>query len=382
MKAVRHWLQPGRLPLSGWRRWGASLLAVVALLLLLVLGRGLFQDRADTPLFRVVVNGEPLVLDAETRAEFGRDLERLAAGLQDDVTAAMRPWVDERLETAFAPLEAAVPGYLDWYYSLTGSYLRLGMAVAGDLDEWLEAQLHERLVAASRVEQALVELEADYPRRLARVQRETMQGVAQRLHEAYQPRQAASVAAGQRPVHAHDLDLALQQALHDGLDAPRWGTASLGGAGIGLLAGRALAQRLGAGAAMQGSRLAVRGLVARLGANAARSLATGGAAAAATAPAGPGAMLIGAATTTVALAGVAGSEYALLKAQEALLRPTMQSRLLDEIAEARQEVGRTLDDVAMASTAALAARMTHHAGRAEGGAPAPEAYRIIERVSS
>ncbi|WP_416137298.1 hypothetical protein ACM26W_12395 [Halomonas sp. HK25] len=151
MKAVRHRLQPARLPLSVWRCWVASLLAIVALLLL-DLGRGLLQDRVDTSLLRVVVNGEPLVLDAETRAEFGRDLEHHTAGLQDDVAAAMRPWLDERLEAAFTPLEAAVPGYLDWYYLLTGNYLRLGMAVAGDQRRGLRPGLRDliRYPALSR----------------------------------------------------------------------------------------------------------------------------------------------------------------------------------------------------------------------------------------
>ncbi|PMR67712.1 hypothetical protein [Halomonas heilongjiangensis] len=364
-------------PVCGWRRWAASLLAVMALMLLLDHGHRLLQGRAEAPLFRVVVNGESLLLDAETHAEFGRDLDRLTARWQENVVASMQPWVDERLEAAFAPLEAAVPGYLDWYYSLAGSYLRLGMAVAGELDDWLDAQLHERLVAASGVEEALAELEADYPQQLARMQQERMQGVVQRLHEAYEPRQATPAAEGERPVQALDLDLALGQALHDGLDVSRWGTATLGGAGVGLVAGRALAQRLGAGAAVQGSRVVVRGLVARLGVNTARSLATGGMAAAAASPSGPGAMVIGTATTAIALAGFVGSEYALLKAQEALHRPAMQAQLLDEIDQARQETGRALDDLTVASVATLAARATHHAGRAEAGAQAPEAYRIF-----
>lgn len=364
---------------SGWRGWVASLLVVVVLMLLLDLGHRLLQGRAETQLFRVVVNGESLLLDAETHAELGRDLDRLTAQLQQDVAAGMQPWVDKRLEAAFAPLEAAVPGYLDWYYSLAGSYLRLGMAVAGELDDWLDAQRHERLVAASGVEQALAELEAEYPQRLARVQEGLMQGAAQRLHREYAPRQATPAEAGEGPVHALDLDLVLQRALHDSLDATRWGTATLGGAGIGLVAGRALAQRLGAGTALQGSRMAMRSLLARLGANTARSLASGGAAAAATSPSGPGAMLIGTATAAVSLAGFVGSEYALLNAQEALYRPAMETQLLDEIVQARQELSRSLERVTANSTATLASRMTHHAGRAEAGAQMPEEYRIFGR---
>lgn len=362
---------------SGWRGWVASLLAVMALMLLLDLGHRLLQGRTEAPLFRVVVNGESLLLDADTHAEFGRDLDRLTARLQQDVAAGMQPWVDERLEAAFAPLEAAVPGYLDWYYSLSGSYLRLGMAVAGELDDWLDAQRHERLVAASGVEEALAELEAEYPQRLAQMQQERMQGAAQRLLREYAPRQAASAEKGEGPVHALDLDLVLQRALHDSLDAARWGTATLGGAGIGLVVRRALAQRLGAGAAVQGSRAAMRSLLARLGTNTARSLVSGGAAAAATSPTGPGAMVIGTATTAVALAGFVGSEYALLKTQEALYRPAMEIQLLDEIVQARQELSRSLERVTVNSTATLASRMTHHAGRAEAGAQTPEEYRIF-----
>ncbi|MDI5987109.1 hypothetical protein QLQ85_20180 [Halomonas sp. M4R5S39] len=363
--------------MSGWRGWVASLLAVMALMLLLDLGHRLLQGRTEAPLFRVVVNGESLLLDAETHAEFGRDLDRLTARLQQDVAAGMQPWVDERLEAAFATLEAAVPGYLDWYYSLSGSYLRLGMAVAGELEDWLDAQRHERLIAASGVEEDLAELEAEYPQRLARVQEGLMQGAAQRLLREYAPRQAAPAGEGEGPVHALDLDLVLQRALHDSLDATRWGTATLGGAGIGLVAGRALAQRLGAGAAAQGSRMAMRSLLARLGTNTARSLASGGAVAAATAPTGPGAMLIGTATAAVSLAGFVGSEYALLKVQEAHYRPGMEAQLHEEIDRAREELAHSLEDLATGSTMTLASRMEHHAGEAEESEQMPEEYRIF-----
>lgn len=85
-----------------------------------------------------------------------------------------------------------MPGYLDWYFSAPGSYQRLGVALVGDLDEWLNEQLHERLVVPSGLEAALAQRQADYPERLAREQQAMAEGLAATLDERYAPRQVAA----------------------------------------------------------------------------------------------------------------------------------------------------------------------------------------------
>jgi len=366
----------------GRHRWGLSLLVVLLLLVLFEGGHRWLESRSQAPLFRVIVAGESLTLDAQTHADFTRDLATLTGEAQARLAARMAPWWEARLDAAFDPLAAAVPGYLDWYFSAPGSYQRLAVALVGDLDAWLDEQLHERLVVPSGLEAALADLQADYPARLAREQQAMAEGLATTLHERYAPRQvAAEPGEGESP--GLDLDAVLQHALDEGLDRSRWQAAAVGGSGMGLVAGRALAGRLGAGAAVQGSRVALRSLALRLGAGTARSLAGGGAAAVATSPTGPGALVAGTLTTAAALAGIAGSEYALLKGQEARYRPAMEAQLHEVLGEARASLVLSLE----AATAATARDMEVRVSRAvlpdgatgEAGNQTPEAYRILGR---
>ncbi|PRY71978.1 hypothetical protein [Halomonas ventosae] len=365
--------------LRAWRSWWPSLLVVVALLLLFELGHGWLASQSQAPLYRVIVAGEPLTLDAETHAEFSRDLTALAMETEERLQARMRPWLDERLDSAFAPLESAVPDYLDWYYSPVGSYTRLGVALMGDLDAWLDEQLHRRLVEGTGLESALADLQAAYPRRLVSEQQALADEMVATLQARYAPRQVTPDREGERRVHELDLDGVLQEALRDGLDTARWSTAAVGGSSGSLLAGRALARRFGASSAVQGSRLALRSLVSRLGAGGMRSLAAGGAASAVAAPAGPGALVAGTLATAVSLAGMAGSEYAMLKVQEALHRPAKQTQLIEAIGESRRALRASLEASASAGAVTLAGQIEAQATRVDDDEGMPRAYRILGR---
>ncbi|NIC05318.1 hypothetical protein [Billgrantia bachuensis] len=361
-----------RLPVIAWIL--GPLLATL-LLLGLALAYYLLQSRSEAPLFRVVIDGETLTLDAETHADLGRELGELAAGLDLRLRQEMQLWLDARLDTTFAPLDAAVPEYLDWHFSLRGSYMRLAMALSGGLDEWLQAQLTERLIERSGFEAALEELEADYATRLEQAQRRLGQGIALTLHARYGERQAS--ATGSQEIHEIDLDLALQHAFQDRRDEMRWGTAAAGGA-LGLTISRALAHRLMAGAAMQGSKAVAGRIVARLGGHATRSLGSGAAASVATSPTGPAALLAGATATAVALAGFAGTEYAMLKAEEHRFRGAMEAELAGEVARARAEVRYALEADATRRAEALERYLADAARDAETVGEVPQAYRIFD----
>ncbi|MCE8017346.1 hypothetical protein HOP62_14800 [Halomonas sp. MCCC 1A17488] len=360
-----------RLPAAAWV---LGLLLAALLMLGLVPAYHLMQARSEAPLFRVVVDGETLLLDAETHADLGRELDQLASGLDLRLRDEMRPWLEVHMNAAFVPLEAAVPEYLDWHFSLQGSYLRLAMALTGELDAWLEAQLAERLIERSGFEAALVELETDYATRLELAQRRLEREVALTLHARYGERQA--VATSSREIREVDLDLALRQAFRHRLDEMRWGTAAAGGA-FGVAVGRTLAQRLVAGTAMQGSRAMAARVVARLGGHATRSLGSGATAAAAASPTGPAALLAGATATAVALAGFVGTEYTLLKAEELRFRDAMEAELAGEVARTRVEVRRALEADAARRAEALERYLTQAAHDVEAGAGVPQEYRIL-----
>ncbi|HSP57242.1 MAG TPA: hypothetical protein VLO12_02965, partial [Halomonas sp.] len=269
----------------------------------------------------------------------------------------------------------------DWYFSLSGSYARLGMTLFGDVEPWLEAQLQERLVAPSGIEAALAEVQGAYPQQLAGMQQRLVDQLTQQLYERYAPQQVSTPEASQPAEDVLDLDEVLKRSLGEEWDMARWSTAVAGGASLGMLTGRALARRLGAAVVMQGGRMAMRSLLARLGVVTARSLASGGMVAAATAPSGPGALMAGATTSAVTLAGFAGSEYALLKVQEARHRPTMQAQLLGEIDRAHQALVDTLDARTSASAMATGDRLAGRFSSESRGDESPQAYRILGRRS-
>ncbi|WP_104203068.1 hypothetical protein [Billgrantia saliphila] len=361
-----------RLPGAGWLL--GPLLAAL-LMLGLVQAYHLLQARSEAPLFRVVIGGEDLILDAETHADLGRELEELAGGLELRLRDEMQPWLDARLDAAFVPLEATVPEYLDWHFSLRGSYLRLAMALTGELEDWLQAQLAERLVERSGFAAALEELEADYAARLEQAQRRLGQEFAMTLRARYGGRQAADGAS--QEAHEIDLDLALQHAFQGHRDEMRWGTAAAGGT-LGFAVGRALTRRLMAGAAMQGSRAVAGRIVARLGGHATRSLGSGATATLATSPTGPASLLAGTATAAVALAGFVGTEYALLKAEEHRFRDAMEADLTGEVARVRAEVRHALEADATRRAEALGRYLTQAVRDAEASGEVPQTYRIFD----
>jgi hypothetical protein len=355
------------------------LLVILGLTLLLGTGHRLLEQRTDDPLYRVIVSGQPLTLDAETHAALGRDMQEMTGDIEAQLLARMRPWAKMRLAVAFAPLEAAVPDYLDWYFSLSGSYTRLGVTMFGDIEAWRDAQLHERLVETSGIETALAEVQMTYPQQMASMQNRLVDELTQRLYERYAPRQVSTQEEAQLAVDVLDLDEVLNRSLGEGLDMTRWRTAAAGGASLGMLTGRTLARRLGSAVVMQGGRMVTRSLVARLGVVTARSLASGGIITVATAPSGPGALMAGAVTTAVTLAGFAGSEYALLKVQEARHRPAMQAQLLGEIDRAHRALIVTLDARITASAMAAGNRLADRFSPAGRHGESPQAYRILGR---
>ena len=94
--------------------------------------------------------------------------------------------------------------------------------------------------------------------------------------------------------------------------------------------------------------------------------------------------MVGTLTTAATLAGIAGSEYALLKGQEARYRPAMEAQLQQALDEARASLALSLEAATAATARDMAARVNHivspdDATEAVGNEATPEAYRILGR---
>ena len=329
--------------------------AFLLLLALLLLAVGAFSytqnhlltASAQQPLMRLVFQGEPLTLNQADFQDFSQELSALTAEQDAALEAQLQAWLEEEGQQVRGAAEAGVDAYLDWYFSLTGSYTRLFVALTGDLDELLIQRLQEELLDDP-------ELHAYWRDRMAALQPQLVSAwqamgddadtaAAQALQQKYRERQRPGYGEldDEDPrVTLLKSDLDLNSMLHPSpQDLRRWqisaGGGALAGAAIALPTGRLLASRLAGTPAIAAATRVVRRYLARLPARVAIKSAASGTAAAATSPSGPGALVTGAGI----FAAMTAADWALLKAEEMRHREAMQTALLDELEIHFKQVG-------------------------------------------
>jgi hypothetical protein len=102
-----------------------------------------------------IAPGESVYLDA---AALTRTRNQLLARLDErrgEAEARLRRSVDQGLERIFAEADKQIPAFADWYYSLTGEYLRLFNAAFGDLAAFLAEKLDELVFTPAGTAQAI-----------------------------------------------------------------------------------------------------------------------------------------------------------------------------------------------------------------------------------
>ncbi|GGD09557.1 hypothetical protein [Halopseudomonas salina] len=319
------------------------ILAVLVLFVSMNAGLRLLTERlADNRLFSVLVNDQRLLLDGATLRQFNTDLLRLTEQQRDQTEQQMQQWADQWLDQSFALALAALPDYMDWYYSMPGSYARLYHAVDGDLDVFMQQRMTDFLIEDSGLQQRLAGFDTAM---LARWQTlaDTQQRVVQRqLTGLYAHRQQSPEAVSAEPVTTLNIDQALGLGWSASAeDLQRWQAGSraslvVGAGTLGLLLRRSLMPRLMSLGAVQGSRRALAGFVARLAPRLAIAISTGGTAAAVTAPSGPGALVAGSVAFLTAAGTLVVTDFTLLKAEEALLRERKEMEMRGELLATRE----------------------------------------------
>jgi len=322
------------------------LLVFLAVVLLSVggnLGVRLLEERlADNRLFSVLVNNQKLVLDGATLREFNDDLLRLTEQQRSQADLQMRQWTDDWLDRSFTLATDAVPQYLDWYYSMPGSYSRLYHAVGGDLEPFMTAQMGHFLFDASGLQQQLASFDDQVLSRWQALAQTQQRVIGQQLVGVYAPRQAKPTAALTTSMPMLNIDLALGSGFRASAeDIQRWRTGSqasvLAGAGtLALLVRRTLLPRLMSLGAVQSARRALAGFVARLAPRLAVAISAGGTAATVTAPSGPGALVAGSVAFLTAAGTLVVTDFTLLKTEEALLRDRKENEIRTELLASRE----------------------------------------------
>lgn len=333
-------------PLGRLRLLIVAALAVAVVLAALNFGyRLLSQHLAGNQVFAVLVDDQRLLLDGETLEAFNADLLRLGIGQQQSLEQQMSAWVDRWLDETFALATDSVPAYMDWYYSIPGSYTRLYYAVSGDLDAALRDRLDDQLLVRSGFEQRLSEFDSAFTRQLHSILGEQAKMLRRELFERYGNRQASGEAPAIEAGNVLDVDAALDRAFGASAgDIQRWRISSQASvvAGVGsfaLLARHAVLPRLMRLGSVQAARKVVAGFAARLAPRMAGAISIGGSAAAVASPTGPGALVAGSVAFATAAGTIVITDFALLKAEEAMLREDQQRQLYDELIAFRESIG-------------------------------------------
>lgn len=353
--------------------WALSVLLLIPLMLLVDQGYQQLRDTAQEPLLRLVIKGETLHLDSAAQAELASMLPAEITAYERHIRSDMQRWTDRQLHQAFAALEAGVDPYLDWHFSAGGSYMRLLVALGGDLDDWTARQVQERLVAATDFDDHIAGLENRFINELDRVQRDRMQLVQQAIYDRFAAYRQAGGETEDDNAYALDMDLLVGELLDVRLDSARFGTSI--GAG---LAGGMVARRIATGPALQQGRLLVTRFLARMGVQAGRSAAVAGGAAGASAPAtGPGALVVGGVVFAGTLAAFVGTEYLALNLQEKAQRPQLEAQLREDIVGARAALAAQLRGITVRSSRATAQAFLADIDTAQRVQGVPERYWIF-----
>ncbi|MBL4612041.1 MAG: hypothetical protein JKY58_15230 [Pseudomonas sp.] len=318
-------------------------LAVLALFVLMTAGLRLLTERmADNRLFAVLINDQQLTLDGATLREFNADLLRLTEQQRSQAELQMRQWTDGWLDRSFTLATDAVPQYLDWYYSMPGSYSRLYHAIGGNLDSFVAERMGYFLFDTSGFQQQLATFDAQMLDRWQALAKTQQRVIGKQLTGLYEDRQTGESVAVASTLPVLNIDQALASGLRvSAEDMQRWRIGSqasvVAGAGtLALLARRTLLPRLMSLGAVQGARRALAGFVARLAPRLAVAITAGGTAATVTAPSGPGALVAGSVAFLTAAGTLVVTDFTLLKAEEALLRERKENEIRAELLISRE----------------------------------------------
>jgi hypothetical protein len=318
-------------------------LAVLALFVVMTAGLRLLTERmADNRLFAVLINDQQLTLDGATLREFNADLLRLTEQQRSQAELQMRQWTDGWLDRSFTLATDAVPQYLDWYYSMPGSYSRLYHAIGGNLDSFVAERMGYFLFETSGFQHQLATFDAQMLDRWQALAKTQQRVIGKQLTGLYEDRQTEEGVEVASTLPVLNIDQALASGLRvSAEDMQRWRIGSqasvVAGAGtLALLARRTLLPRLMSLGAVQGARRALAGFVGRLAPRLAVAITAGGTAATVTAPSGPGALVAGSVAFLTAAGTLVVTDFTLLKAEEALLRERKENEIRAELLISRE----------------------------------------------
>jgi len=318
--------------------WSLLAAFVVALVLFAAFSHALRlveQQLGSSTVYKLIIKGEALLVDGSGLDTLNHLLREMSATDQQHLAKQMQSWTDQQLTELFALADQGKENYLNWYYSMAGSYLRLFYALKGKLPEKLEAEFQQRVFVDTGFVQALEALGRNYTAafqdKLIAEQEEQLKQLQEKLHKSLVVQQVKVDESA--AVFTLNLDQALMPEITlPATDLVRWqqsaGLSVAVGAGrLAIPAVRAMTRRIMQTTAVRSAARITLQYVARITPRLAAAMAASGTATAAATPTGPGALVAGITTLAVFIA----TDWGLLKAEEMLYRAEKAQALKEEL---------------------------------------------------
>ncbi len=333
------------------------LLALLASFALLLGGKQLAEKQVQQQagpvqaLLYVILNGERRVVPEASRLQLSLDMQDAVDAERKTLQQQLQQRIDVAVATAFAPVHGHVGDFADWYYSLTGEYMRYAHAVGGDMAEYLEQRLKETVFLPAALDVNLDAMLADLNAGLQQGMQQSGGRLAAKLQSFVtansRPSGTGEVVIGD----SLDLDRLFSSNLQlSTADVSRQVFATLAATGT----GAALAKGMGAVVvkktvaeiAATKSFHAASALLVKLAAKSAvkggGALAGAGAGALVCSPAGPAALVCGAIGGLVAWVAV---DKAVIELDEALNRKVFEEDIHAAITVQQQQLKESLQQV-------------------------------------
>ena len=307
----------------------SALITVVTLFIYVPVFAGLEDAARSTPGFITLLKNAQLKVE-KIDDEFYRPgtmkaIELAKAAALGKKIAVSRTLVEGQIDRAFDQMESNVDGYLDWYYSLSGEYMRLAKLMTGDIEKYMEEKLVEKLKQQEALQPVFAGLEVALALSQKAVNDEYQQEVRKILVESrlqvpeFGAKNIPGIASAQiRTLPTHPDVIAMRSRVVGGAAA----------AGIGAaIVGKIVSKGIFKAAAKALSKVAI---------SKAAGTAGGAAIGAAIGSVVPGiGTLIGAAAGGI-IAGVV-VDKGLLKLEEAISREDFKKEILGSIRESRDK---------------------------------------------
>lgn len=316
------------------KRW---IIVVGILSFLAILGSHAFYKYAvhqQGPVSYFTASGEIRQLNAARQKQFANMVRQQSDGIRTRTSSAISEQLEKRIDTSFDQLQKGVDGYLEWYFSVPGSYTRMYVAITGDLDEWAANKIGERLLDESGYTDSIESLTSDY----LEIQTELVQNELNEFWVAvddYLNTYGAEVDLNNLAPDVPITDFTtIARGPEVAIELDRVANSASVGS-IAAVAGMATAA-LQYGDVKVATKF-VKSFISRASKQGVKALARGGVSAAATSFSGPVAIGIGMAATTASITAFVGAEYIALNAQETFYRPKMERDLREFIELKRDE---------------------------------------------